>query len=299
MTEKKKVSILISAYNEEKYIKECINSCLTQTYNNIEILIYNDGSSDNTMGILNSYGDKLITINNNKNTGKIIGFNSLFEIATGDYFIFLGADDVIDKNYILDLIEYNQNCILHFIDVYNDSLTVKKKVLKTTDYLTNSKFNQLSRLLSVPVTAWFFSKEIANLIFPIPVQIPYEDIWVSTIIKHHDITITESHLSGYKYRQHDKNTFRKVNDRSFETRKYRLNRNCFFINYMVIDNPLKLSDQMLDALYELKHLYASILECKKSIEVVFKNIPFQIKFTIIISDFLSVITNWILKRKLS
>ena len=57
------VSVLISAYNEEKYIQACIESCLEQTYNNIEIIIVNDGSTDSTSEIINQHYQKNFKVN--------------------------------------------------------------------------------------------------------------------------------------------------------------------------------------------------------------------------------------------
>ena len=57
---KKLVSILVNNYNNEKYIKNCINSCLDQTYKNIEVIIYDDNSSDRSISIIDKLKDKII-----------------------------------------------------------------------------------------------------------------------------------------------------------------------------------------------------------------------------------------------
>ena len=62
--EQAKVSIIIPVYNGEKYINECLNSVLNETYENIEIVIVNDGSTDNTSDILNEYQENRIKIIN-------------------------------------------------------------------------------------------------------------------------------------------------------------------------------------------------------------------------------------------
>lgn len=65
----KEVSIIIPAYNAEKYIKECIESILCQTYENIQIIIVNDGSTDSTVKICESFNDKRLNIINQANKG--------------------------------------------------------------------------------------------------------------------------------------------------------------------------------------------------------------------------------------
>ena len=57
---KKLVSILVNNYNNEKYIKNCINSCLDQTYKNIEVIIYDDNSSDRSISIIDKFKDRRI-----------------------------------------------------------------------------------------------------------------------------------------------------------------------------------------------------------------------------------------------
>ncbi len=95
--ENKKVAILMSTYNGEKYIKEQIESLLSQTYRNIEIYIRDDGSKDNTIKIIKNYKEK----NNNiiLKEGKNIGFiNSFFELLNlcndADYYAYCDQDDV-------------------------------------------------------------------------------------------------------------------------------------------------------------------------------------------------------------
>ena len=95
--ENKKVAILMSTYNGEKYIKEQIESLLSQTYRNIEIYIRDDGSKDNTIKIIKNYKEK----NNNiiLKEGKNIGFiNSFFELLSlcndADYYAYCDQDDI-------------------------------------------------------------------------------------------------------------------------------------------------------------------------------------------------------------
>ena len=79
---KKLVSILVNNYNNEKYIKNCINSCLDQTYKNIEVIIYDDNSSDRSISIIDKLKDKRIKkIFNKKKYSKSSSrnqFNSLY-----------------------------------------------------------------------------------------------------------------------------------------------------------------------------------------------------------------------------
>tara|TARA_Y100000294_G_scaffold156126_1_gene156818 strand:- start:241 stop:1254 length:1014 start_codon:yes stop_codon:yes gene_type:complete len=89
-----KISILIPAYNCAKFIRQCLSSILNQTYSNFEILISDDGSTDNTRAIIDSIDDKRITrFHNDQNLGKNLICNSLFENAKGDFVSVHDADD--------------------------------------------------------------------------------------------------------------------------------------------------------------------------------------------------------------
>lgn len=90
-----KVSVLIPAYNHERYISDTINSVLDQTFTDFELLIYDDCSTDNTAEIIKSFSDKRITaIFPDKNSGTVAALNHLLKMAKGEYIAVLGSDDM-------------------------------------------------------------------------------------------------------------------------------------------------------------------------------------------------------------
>lgn len=90
-----KVSVLMSAYNNEKYLKKAVESILNQTFKSFEFLIINDGSTDETVDILKSCKDSRIKIiNNNKNIGLTKSLNKGLAIAQGKYIARMDADDI-------------------------------------------------------------------------------------------------------------------------------------------------------------------------------------------------------------
>lgn len=104
---KNKVSIIIPVYNAENYIAKCIESVLEQSYKNIEIIVVNDGSKDNSLTILKKFGSfsKKIVIIDKKNSGVSETRNKGIEVASGDFILFLDADDYLDKNYVENLLK--------------------------------------------------------------------------------------------------------------------------------------------------------------------------------------------------
>lgn len=104
---KKKVSIIIPAYNCDKVIERCVNSFIEQTYDNIEIIVVNDGSKDNTKDILECLAkkDERIKVINKKNDGVSIARNTGIENASGEYVQFADADDYVTKNCVYELVK--------------------------------------------------------------------------------------------------------------------------------------------------------------------------------------------------
>ncbi len=135
-----KISILVPAYNCSKYIEQCLSSILSQTYSNFEILISDDGSSDNTRAIIDSIDDNRIkSFHNSKNRGKTFTVNSLAKRVTGSFVTIHDADDISVQNRFEKQMAAFQNssilgmCGTSFNYVKND-LTIFQKVVMSSDY---------------------------------------------------------------------------------------------------------------------------------------------------------------------
>lgn len=94
-----KYSIIVPNYNKEVYIEECINSILNQTYKNYEIIMIDDGSTDNSVEVINKFNIKPLKTNRLQAGG---ARNLGLEHATGDYIIFLDSDDYLSNNDVLE-----------------------------------------------------------------------------------------------------------------------------------------------------------------------------------------------------
>ena len=102
----KKVSIIIPCYNVSKYINKCIDSVLNSTLKDIEVIVINDGSKDNTLDLLKEYKDDRLIIIDKKNEGVAAARNDGLKKATGEYISFIDSDDYIDENMYSDM--YNK-----------------------------------------------------------------------------------------------------------------------------------------------------------------------------------------------
>lgn len=98
-----KISIIIPVYNAEKYLEECIRSAIEQSYRNIEVIAVDDGSTDNSLEILEKYSRK-IRIIKKKNGGTATALNTGIEAMDGQWFKWLSADDILDNSAVQVLI---------------------------------------------------------------------------------------------------------------------------------------------------------------------------------------------------
>ncbi len=88
-----KVSIILTAFNEEKYIRQAIESILNQTFDDLELIAVNDGSTDNTLDIMNGFDDERLKIINQENSGPGASRNKALSQAQGEYIMYLDGDD--------------------------------------------------------------------------------------------------------------------------------------------------------------------------------------------------------------
>lgn len=122
--ENKVISIIIPAYNVEKYVKKCIDSVINQTYKKLDIIIVNDGSTDNTGNILDDYAikDNRIRIIHKENGGLPNARNRGLKYVKGDYVMFLDSDDWLEPSCCELIIKeiQNENADLVFFEYYKE-----------------------------------------------------------------------------------------------------------------------------------------------------------------------------------
>lgn len=109
------ISVVMSVYNGEKYLKEAIDSILAQTYANFEFIIIDDGSSDTSNKIIKSYDDSRIILVEQKNTGLAIALNNGIRLSTAPFIARMDADDIAELSRLelqLDFLKNNPEYIL-------------------------------------------------------------------------------------------------------------------------------------------------------------------------------------------
>ncbi len=151
MNVKPLVSILMPAFNSESYINEAIDSILDQTHENIELIIYDDGSTDGTRALIRGYLDpRVIGIFSDQNYGVVHARNVMIDRAEGKYIALMDADDIAHPSRIEKQLAYLEN---DFCDVIGSAQLVLNqktgKIKKSKDNLTDS---DIRALLSVYCT---------------------------------------------------------------------------------------------------------------------------------------------------
>ncbi len=150
------LSVIVPVYNSSKYLKECLDSILNQTYSNIEVICVNDGSTDDSLSILEQYVqvDKRVRIIDQKNTGVGQARNNALAVVNGDYVAFVDADDFVDKNiYTKTIGSVNDSDVVIFGAKTNYN---KKKVIKSGQYSCrrfDEKYN-IKNLFAYHSVAW-------------------------------------------------------------------------------------------------------------------------------------------------
>ena len=139
-----KFSIITPVYNVEKYVKECINSILNQTYKNFELIIINDGSPDNSDDIIKSFNDERIKYIKRENKGAQYSRVEGIDLATGDYIIFVDSDDYLDSNvlelYYKEISSTKYDIIRGNYNIFNSSKRKKIINFKNENLITHNDF---------------------------------------------------------------------------------------------------------------------------------------------------------------
>lgn len=133
----KKVSVIIPVYNSSKHIRECLDSVIKQTYKNLEIILVDDNSTDDSVEIIKSYNDKRIKlIESKENVGAAESRNKGVKEATGNYICFIDSDDFWKLNKIEKQVRFikNKEFIYAGYTYYKKGRTHNVKVPKQIDY---------------------------------------------------------------------------------------------------------------------------------------------------------------------
>lgn len=153
------INVIIPVYNAEKFLKKSIESITKQSYKNFELILVNDGSTDNSKKICNdcALADKRIKVISQKNSGPAAARNTGIRHAKGNYVFFLDADDFVDKKTLEILLtacnQYQPDLVMgNFCKLENNGKIIKQEVIFRTDDKPFKR--QIKELLKTDIAAY-------------------------------------------------------------------------------------------------------------------------------------------------
>ena len=170
------VSVIVPVYNVEKYLNKCLDSIVNQTYKNLEIILVNDGSTDNSGIICDEYAlkDDRIKVIHKKNEGQAVARNCALDIITGEFIAFVDSDDFIKSNMIQTMIEVMVESesdvaicgvvFRHCKGIENNFCYVNRRVVGCNDLLMCKYFQQ--RVITAMWNKIYKAKVFENIRFP-------------------------------------------------------------------------------------------------------------------------------------
>lgn len=243
-----KVSIIIPIYNGEKYLEECLKSILNQTFLDYELILINDGSTDNTHSICTKYRDldERIKYLNTDNNGVSIARNLGIEKSNGEYIWFVDADDLISPDFLngifvnrkldFDILQFDYLQFDYELSSFDkEKLEVVREYKGLKSFIENEKYTR---------SLWrnIFRRDIIvnNNISFVPKLKFGEDLLFTLENIFNSLTLIRCDYVGYYYRQHSDSVMRK--SRTLEDAINHitiLNRLIFIYNTIQNDNMVK------------------------------------------------------------
>ena len=216
----KLITVVVPIYNVEKYIKQCLDSLVNQTYKNLEIICVDDCGTDNSMNIVKEYADKdsrikILKQSENKGCGE--ARNLGIDNANGEYIYFIDSDDFIEKNYLKELVEIAERegvdlvCNVNILKYYGENDFKNKQLKNKNQFILNKKLEWNDKMLKVlPISAWckLYRTDLLkdNEIYFAGNRLKFEDFYFWYILKTKIRSIYIIFDSVYYYRQRENST---------------------------------------------------------------------------------------------
>jgi len=222
------VTIIVPVYNVELYLRECIDSLLTQTYKDLEIILVNDGSPDNCPSICEEYArlDKRVKTIHKENGGLSDARNVGLQNATGQYISFVDSDDVVHPKFIETLyIDLHKEPDLSLSMVYyrpfyetTEINHLKVDMLQAEIWDSGRMYDDFYSLAISPfnIVAWnkLYKKEVWKTL-RFPVGKLHEDEWIAHYLYDYPTKISVNTSKLYFYRQRENSIMTVFKEKKF------------------------------------------------------------------------------------
>lgn len=252
-----KVSVIVPIYNTEKFLRKCIESIINQTLQEIEIILINDGSTDNSHNICLEYAEKYpekVRYINNKNIGCSATRNLGIELAKGEFIAFVDSDDYIEKEMYEKMYTKSQKtesdiviCGINTIFLKNRKIWVRKVKNK------NEKYKYLTReqLLNNPVNKIFKTNLLRKnkILFPLNTQFAEDIVFcIKSIIYCQKMSAVEKEF--YNYIIHENNSVHNLEIRRGVFKSFK-----WLFSFLAENNCLK-DKKIYNCFYNFFNFYA-------------------------------------------
>jgi len=223
------ISVIMPAYNHEKYIGEAIESVINQSYTDFEFIIINDGSTDNTDKVIKAFSDKRIRYFSQSNKDAPNTINRGISLSKGKYISIINSDDVYHKNRLETLLEYAQNNDLLFLftdtgfineqsDIITDNENIK--IINWKNKITKRYKRNISLVgtffygnMTISTSNFFFNRSVLNSVekFNNYRYVHDYDFILRILYYYEEQTAFLDQYEYCFYRIHDNNTIKELN----------------------------------------------------------------------------------------
>lgn len=293
-----KISIIVPCYNADKFIERCIKSIINQSLEKIELIVINDGSTDNSLEIINKFkGNKIIKIISKQNEGLTKTRNIGLSQAKGEYIYFVDADDYLEDKFALEKL-YNiasrLNLDILVFDYFLDNGIEKKytKSFKNTEEIIIDKKIYFKALIEKKYLATMWNKIIRKNLFTennilfLENVFMQEDLNASLKLVFCAKRIGRIKEALYNYVIHEEQGTRATN-------KDKIYRDCY-IGYVDLKTYFQTNEEILDLIdFAEWELFYQILKPKNKKLKIYREVKDKLKNTKI-----KFYRKWSLRRKL-
>jgi len=291
------------AKNASLYIDQAVNSLRKVNYENWELIVIDDHSIDDTYSIIKraEETDSRIKVFKNKGTGKVIGLNYGYTFTTGEIIKCIDADDILSEKFF-DYIDMMNNCdaFCHNYYVAASDLRILGHYSMDKSILTKDFLYCLKYLKSLPRCTWSFVRQLGDKIFPMPDNLPFEDVWFSLIIKKYAQRICHINDNLYYYRQHNNQVFGGVLNFNSEVVSFRALRMLEFIDVITHEETKRLVSGINNTAFfdTMRLFYGLLARDRVSLgEIVKLDIPLEFRLKLFFYKKLNFLTPMIVRSK--
>lgn len=298
------ISFIMPAKNVSLYVREAIEGLTKATYKDWELIAIDDHSSDDTLAILKDAEKRnsRIKVSENKGCGIVLALNYGYTLASGDIIKCIDADDVLSAtffDYLEDFADYDVSCHNYYIT--KGDLKVIGEYSPNKAFF-NESFNYcVKNLISLPRCVWSFMRHIGDMIFPIPENFPFEDVWFSLIIKKYaGANINRIDKPLYYYRQHNNQVYGGILNFDEEILTFRAKGMLKLIDIIEQEQTKRLTSETKekDFFKDIRSFYRLLARGKlKLCDIMTSDIPVKLKLKLLVYKKFNLLAPSIIKLK--